>query len=109
MSKSNYECLSRRALIQLNKDFDIDNDDALINYLNDRIDNYEKERPSEKIIDAADKLTGSFKLSKHAVKETLIREGAKLVDCALNSISAASESATKVVSGSAEKIMKDLQ
>lgn len=53
---TDYKDLSRRALIKLNKDFDAENNDALILYLQKHQDQYEKIRFSEKIIDTGDNI-----------------------------------------------------
>ena len=55
-----YKDLSRRALIQLNQDFDSENENALKHYLDDHDGEYEKERFSEKVIDKCDSIASTF-------------------------------------------------
>ena len=63
-SKS-YEDLSRRALIKLSQDFDMDNDDALLRYLDKKLEEnpntYESIRIPERVIVVADKTATEVK------------------------------------------------
>lgn len=59
----NYKDLSRRGLIKLNEDFDKENDDALLEYLNTTLNDYELIRPQEQRIADADEM-------KDAIKDT---------------------------------------
>lgn len=79
-----YECLSRRALIQLNKDYDAENDEALLKYLQAHLDNYEEIRAVEKISDSVDNAASTLKKSSAVIKTALAKEGDKLIESALD-------------------------
>ena len=79
-----YECLSRRALIQLNKDYDAENDEALLKYLQAHLDNYEEIRAVEKISDSVDNAASTLKKSGAVIKTALAKEGDKLIESALD-------------------------
>lgn len=81
-----YEDLSRRGLIQLNKDFDQDNDAALLQYLTENDQKYENIRPVEKAIEGADKLKGAFSGAGTVVKNVLLHQADKVVDKVLGSL-----------------------
>lgn len=57
----NYKDLSRRGLIKLNEDFDKENDDALLEYLNTTLNDYELIRPQEQRIVDADEMKDAIK------------------------------------------------
>lgn len=65
MENKNYQDLSRRALIKLNTDFDNANNNALLKYLNDKLEEnpntYESIRIPERIIVVADKTATEVK------------------------------------------------
>lgn len=79
MSK-NYADLSRRGLIQLNKDFDEDNDGKLLQYLSENGEKYEDIRPIESIIDRADQASEIIGNSGRKIKAVISGEGGKLID-----------------------------
>lgn len=79
MSK-NYADLSRRGLIQLNKDFDEDNDGKLLQYLSENGEKYEDIRPIEAIIDRADQACEIIGDSGRKIKAVISGEGGKLID-----------------------------
>lgn len=81
-----YEDLSRRGLIQLNRDFDQDNDAALLQYLTENDQKYENIRPVEKAIEGADKLKGAFSGAGTVVKNVLLHQADKVVDKVLGSL-----------------------
>lgn len=81
-----YEDLSRRGLIQLNKDFDQENDAALLQYLTENDQKYENIRPVEKVIEGADKLKGTFSGAGEVVKNVLLHQADKVVDKVLGSL-----------------------
>lgn len=81
-----YEDLSRRGLIQLNKDFDQDNDAMLLHYLEENDQNYENIRPVEKVIDGADRLKGTFSGAGKIVKTVLLHQTDRVVDKVLGSL-----------------------
>lgn len=79
-----YECLSRRALIQLNKDYDAENDEALLKYLQAHLDQYEEIRAVEKISDSVDNAASTLKKSSAVIKTALAKEGDRLIESALD-------------------------
>ena len=85
MSKG-YECLSRRALIQLNKDYDAENDEALLKYLQAHIDEYEKIRTVERISNSIDDAAKTLKDSKTVFKQAVSRGSNKLIESALDAL-----------------------
>lgn len=86
-----YEDLSRRALIQLDKDFDQVSDGALIDYLTENSDKYESVRPVEKILARADQIADAAGDSMGIVKDTLVKESGKLLDNLIDSIASIME------------------
>ena len=79
-----YECLSRRALIRLNKDYDAENDEALLKYLQAHLDQYEEIRAVEKISDSVDNAASTLKKSSAVIKTALAKEGDRLIESALD-------------------------
>lgn len=79
-----YEDLSRRALIQLGKNYDQENDAALLQYLTEHSDEYENIRPVEKAIQRADQLKSTAVESADVMKKTFYNE---LVNSILGAIS----------------------
>ena len=79
-----YECLSRRALIQLNKDYDAENDEALLKYLQAHLEQYEEIRAVEKISNSVDNAASTLKKSSAVIKTALAKEGDKLIESALD-------------------------
>ena len=77
-SKS-YKDLSRRALIKLSQDFDMDNDDALLRYLDKKLEEnpntYESIRIPERVIVVADKTATEVK----RIGEDVIDKGGTLI------------------------------
>lgn len=65
-----YEDLSRRALIKLNHDYDRDNDEALLKYLEemDPTENYEKVRMTERIVATGDHIYDTITGNTGAIK-----------------------------------------
>ena len=82
-----YQDLSRRALIKLNSNFDSENNNALLNYLNAQIENdlnyYEGIRISERVIVCGDKIGAEVKKSI----ENMIENGSEAISNALNKFS----------------------
>ena len=89
-----YEELSRRGLIQLGKDFDQDNDAALIDYLTKNSDKYESIRPVESVIDKIDKVAETFGGSKINIKNVVTKEADKLLDAVVDAISGTADVAS---------------
>lgn len=85
MSKG-YEDLSRRALIQLDKDFDEDNDGLLIEYLVEHENRYENIRTSEKIIEGADRIKDSVSGAGRAIKNVLLGQAENVVGKVIGSL-----------------------
>ena len=90
-----YEDLSRRALIQLGKDFDQDNEAALLHYLAENGSNYENIRPMEKIIVKADAVTDSIKESAKNIKNVLNEHSGKVISSVVDAIITASSETEK--------------
>ena len=78
-NNKSYEDLSRRALIKLSKDFDMDNDDALLHYLDKKLEEnpntYESIRIPERVIVVADKTATEVK----RIGEDVIDKGGTLI------------------------------
>ena len=78
-SNKSYEDLSRRALIKLSQDFDMDNDDALLRYLDKKLEEnpntYESIRITERVIVVADKTATEVK----RIGEDVIDKGGTLI------------------------------
>ena len=82
-----YEDLSRRGLIQLNKDFDQDHDGELLHYLSENSDKYEGIRPIEAIIDRADQASEIIGDTGRKIKTIVADEGGKLLEGVIDAIS----------------------
>lgn len=78
-TNKSYEDLSRRALIKLSQDFDMDNDDALLRYLDKKLEEnpntYESIRIPERVIVVADKTATEVK----RIGEDVIDKGGTLI------------------------------
>ena len=78
-NNKSYEDLSRRALIKLSQDFDMDNDDALLRYLDKKLEEnpntYESIRIPERVIVVADKTATEVK----RIGEDVIDKGGTLI------------------------------
>lgn len=92
MSKD-YRDLSRRGLIELNQDFDKDNENMLINYLHENEDEYENIRIIERVVDKCDKIKQSMSFAGIGLKKAM----EKGIDIAF-------EKASTVVSSVVEKL-----
>lgn len=70
-----YSDLSRRALIQLNEDFDQENNSSLLQFLTENEEDYENVRPIESIVERCDQVkesicdTGGNMLKQFAIKQ----------------------------------------
>lgn len=93
-----YEDLSRRALIKLGKDFDQENDAALLNYLAEHDKEYENIRFAEKCIVKADVIAESLKGSKSIIKDVLVSQSDKIIDTVVNAVVTISDDAEKGLS-----------
>ena len=89
-----YQDLSRRALIKLNSNFDSENNNALLNYLNAQLENdpnyYEGIRVSERVIECGDKIGAGVKKSI----ENIIDNGSEVISKVLNKFS---DKATSII------------
>lgn len=88
MSK-NYTDLSRRGLIELGRDFDQDNDGALLQYLAEHGDKYENIRPVEKVVERADQFIETVSTSTKGIREAMHNNSAKettiaVLDCIID-------------------------
>ena len=72
-TNKSYEDLSRRALIKLSQDFDMDNDDALLRYLDKKLE--ENPNTYESVIVVADKTATEVK----RIGEDVIDKGGTLI------------------------------
>lgn len=88
----NYKDLSRRGLIKLNSDFDEANNNQLHDFLSDNEANYEGVRPVEKIIETCDSIRDSISGSGSLIKQGILKSVDSVLDTALNSITALSNS-----------------
>lgn len=96
-----YEDLSRRALIKLGKDFDQENDAALMQYLAEHSNEYENIRFVEKCIVKADTIAQSLKGSKSIIKDVLISQSDKIIDTVVNAVVTVADDAEKGLSAMA--------
>lgn len=90
-----YEDLSRRALIKLGKDYDQENEAALLNYLADHSDEYENIRFVEKCMVKADNVAQSLRGSKSVIKDVLISQSDKILDTVVSAVISVSDDAEK--------------
>ena len=81
-----YEDLSRRGLIKLNKDFDAENDGALMHFLAENGDNYEDIRPVEAIIDRVDQAAETVSKAGYRIKSVIGKEGSNLLESVIGAI-----------------------
>ena len=77
---SKYNDLSRRGLIRLNNDFDLDNNNALKEYLNQRDGNYEGVRPLEQMMEELDNASEKVKIQGGVVSSAVIKRIDKVFD-----------------------------
>ena len=96
-----YEDLSRRALIKLGKDFDQENDAALMQYLAEHSNEYENIRFVEKCMVKADTIAQSLKGSKSIIKDVLISQSDKIIDTVVNAVVTVADDAEKGLSAMA--------
>lgn len=84
----NYEDLSRRALVALNKDYDNDNDGKLMGYFAevDPERQYEGIRPIESVVDRIDQITDTVKENGGALKEAAIKAAEGTLDKVINTL-----------------------
>ena len=78
---ASYEDKSRRALIQLGKDFDAENGAQLLSYLQEHDENYEGIRPIEKVIQRTDEVKQVMQDAGVTVKSVVMRQIDKVLDC----------------------------
>lgn len=95
-----YEDLSRRALIKLDHDFDAENDEALLKYLESKENEYENIRFIEKVTVKTDQLGESLKESAKKIRDACFNEADRMVDTAISSVvKTTAEVVKKVVKG----------
>ena len=82
-----YEDLSRRALIKLGKDYDQENEAALLQFLAEHCDEYEDVRMVEKVIEKADSISQSVKNTGNTLKNVVAKEASKIIDSVMDSLS----------------------
>ena len=82
---SNYNELSRRGLIKLNNDFDIEHDNELKEFLNNS-DGYEGIRPHEQMIEKLDETTEKVKIQGGVVSTAMIKRIDKVFDRIMNKL-----------------------
>ena len=87
MSRS-YEDLSRRALVQLGKDYDANNDAQLLRYLQENDQKYEGIRPVEKVIQRTDEVKQVMTDAGATVKNVVMRQIDKVLDCVVDTVKA---------------------
>lgn len=85
MSRS-YEDLSRRALVQLGKDYDADNNANLLGYLQENDERYEGIRPVEKVIQRTDEVKQVMNDAGITVKNVVMRQIDKVLDCVVDAV-----------------------
>lgn len=77
---SNYHELSRRGLIKLNEDFDLNHNNELKGYLLDRRDRYEDIRPHEALVAKMDDAAEKAKARGGVVSDIVIKKLDKIFD-----------------------------
>lgn len=85
MSRS-YEDLSRMALVQLGKDYDVDNNAHLLGYLRENDQKYEGIRPVEKVIQRTDEIKQVMSDAGVTVKNVVMRQVDKVLDCVIDAV-----------------------
>lgn len=68
-----YRDLSRRGLIQLNEDFDNENEGMLLDYLSKNDDKYENVRTIEQIVERCDQVKESMTTTGSSFKKALVK------------------------------------
>lgn len=81
-----YDELSRRGLINLNKDFDNDNQNSLKEYLNSSETVYEPVRPIEQVIERLDEATDAVKARGGVVSDAIMSRVNDMFDGIIDSI-----------------------
>ena len=95
-TNKSYKDLSRRALISLNESFDAENDEALLKYLNEHIDEYEGVRIPERIIEFGDDTFDKVKNGFNNLCEKVGNKADKFTDAAINSLSTIAEKGIQI-------------
>lgn len=83
---ASYEDKSRRALIQLGKDFDAENDAQLLSYLQEHDEEYEGIRPIEKVIQRTDEVKQVMQDAGVTVKNVVMRQIDRVLDCVIDAV-----------------------
>lgn len=81
-----YRNLSRRALIKLNNDYDVENQNALKTFLNEHSDEYEMIRPIEKVTEKTDELTEVVSAKFNEFKDKAMDKIDTLFDSTISSV-----------------------
>lgn len=90
---ASYEDKSRRALIQLGKDYDADNGAQLLSYLQANDEKYEGIRPVEKVIQRTDEVKQVMKDAGVTVKGVVMRQIDKVLDSVVDAVRSVSNDA----------------
>ena len=80
---ASYEDKSRRALIQLGKDFDAENDAQLLSYLQEHDEEYEG---IEKVIQRTDEVKQVMQDAGVTVKNVVMRQIDRVLDCVVDAV-----------------------
>lgn len=99
-----YEDLSRRALIKLGKDYDQENDAALLQYLTEHSNDYENIRFMEKVMVKTDNIAEKLKGASGVIKTVLANESTKVIESVIDAVIMASSEAEKGLNGLKENI-----
>lgn len=83
-----YNDLSRRGLIQLNEDFDNENEGMLLDYLSKNDDKYEGVRTIEQIVERCDNIKESMTSSGSGIKKALVKGIDFAIDKAVDALGA---------------------
>lgn len=81
-----YEDLSRRALINLDKDYDEDNNAQLLKYLQENDSKYEGIRPVERVIQRTDEIKQVMEDAGINVKNVVHRQLDRVLDCVIDAV-----------------------
>ena len=95
-TNKSYKDLSRRALISLNESFDAENDEALLKYLNEHIDEYEGVRIPERIIEFGDDTYAKAKNGFDKFCKDVFEKADKLTDVAIDSLASIAEKGIQI-------------
>lgn len=97
-----YEELSRRGLIKLNRDYDVESNNALKEFLNNSQTVYEPIRPIEQVIDKIDKTTEAMEARGSAVSDAIMDRVNHVFDTIIGDLTSEANRCSEVIDESAD-------